>query len=351
MSITVQTGFVDVTALWMNRAIDADRYKALHQPGSRLVALAFTDPGGPLIWFAVIPDVCQRESKISCVVFFRPTGHYQYASLDDRRLDAYPLNRYLISPREKLEIQQRDAWAFDRFFVYHPADKPPDAIEVYRDLCVGMEKALVASGKRAILLIPWPSGSDFGSAPNAKLLPLVSRVLHLLWSKGLVAKGASEVNLNRLALAGFSSGAGQLFQSLGRNGETVSEVYAFDCERMDLLAEQARKWAKVSGRRLRMTAGLDKTIKANQTLRDQLVDEDKKDPDHVSADPKDDTSAWDAGANPWWDYVTSLGKGNKNDIDAVRAARQIRHQFAMFGGRDPTRVESYFAEFLRRSTL
>jgi hypothetical protein len=348
VSIRLLTDFTDVTKLWMNRAVDSAAYTSLHEKGSRLVALGSPDPRGPLFWFAVVPDICISTGSVSCVVFFRPTGHYEYTSLDDNRLDMYPLSRYLIRPRASLNNLEKEAWAFDRFFNYEPI---PGVREVYRDLCAGMEQALVDSKKSAILLIPWPSGANFGAAANVQLPDFCAKVLRLLWSKGFVGKGTNKVSLNRLALAGFSSGSGQLFQALGRNSEFVSEVYAFDCDKMEALAERARAWAKVDQHRLRMTGGYDKTVETNHALRERLVNDDGKSPMQVTAVPANSTTDWAEGANPWWDYVTSSAGVDKEKLGALRAFGPIRHQFAMFGGIDPSRMRTYFADFLNGSSL
>jgi hypothetical protein len=358
--IRMLTDFVNVKDLWMNRATDSERYTKLHQPGTKLVPLGFTAAGGPPLWFAIVPDICRTASSISCLVFFRPTGHYKYTSIDQAH-DMYPLNRYLISPQGAQAVRSGEAWAFDRFFPYFPANAPEGRPIWYRDLCVGMEAALANSKKNAVILIPWPSGDDFGIAPKADLTEVSRQVLRLLHSEGLVGEGRSQVSLNRLGVAGFSSGSGQMILALNRNGKKMRELYAFDCQRMRSFVPRVTDWGKEQENRLRMTGGYAETTAANVKIHDDLVNRHSKPTDRVTVVPRESATSWAASQNKWWDYV--LWDGNldlilwsqetnaKKEEEALRSSGDVRHQFAMFGGRDPSRKEGFFAEFLKNSDL
>ena len=344
--ISIFTDFVDVTELWMNRATDSGGYMKLHQKQqtkTRLVALGYTGAGGPLIWFAIVPEICRTQSSVSCLLFFRPTGHYSYSSIEQPH-DMYSLNRYLISPDK---VEPADAWARGRFFKYYPVGKTSP--EMYKDICVGMEAALVNSGKPAVILIPWPSGTNYGIAATADMKEIVKQVFRLLHSKGFIGERRNKVSINGLGIAGFSSGGGQMMLALNRNRKTkeLRELYAFDCQGINGVID----WARESDHRLRMTGAFDDNIAANVKMHDELVNKHQKAADQVSAYPRDSTISWEQGKNKWWDYVLWDGQLDPELDKEIRKTRHIRHQFAMFGGNDPDHKQNFLEEFLRNSGL
>jgi hypothetical protein len=346
--IGIATDFVDVTSLWMNRAMDAYRYTMFETKGMKLVVLGLTRPSGPLLWFALVPgSFPMRAGALSSLVFYRPTSPYRYTSIDQANHDMYPLNRYLLWPTEKAKAPE--CWVFDRFFPYR--ERNVKQAKLYGDVCAGFARSILRGGKPLVLLYPFPSGQDYGAAATADVADLAGRALRFLWAGERIGKDRPRVTLGRFGLAAFSAGGGQMLNALNANPKAVKEVFAFDCEGMPTFKPSLRKWMKTADdNMLRLTGAYAANVKANVELRDELVDQDKVDAERVSAVPKDATTSWEKGGNPWWDHVLSfLETLDPAEATKARAQATSRHQFAVFGGDDPNRKQTYLAKFLALS--
>jgi hypothetical protein len=228
-----------------------------------------------------------------------------------------------------------------------------------------MEEALGASKKNVVLLIPWPSLENFGISSTMNLTSITSQVFKLLHSESQIGKGQSKVSIKHLGIAGFSARGGFMLQALEQNIKRVtkkneseipiSEVYAFDCDKIGSFRPMVVDWARKQGNRLRMTGGYDTHIAVNFDIYKELIDKHKKSLDHVSVYPTNSNVSWEPRKNEWWDYILWWdSKMTPEEDERRRSFREFRHQFAMFGGHggtdtDPIHKESFFAEFLKSS--
>jgi hypothetical protein len=294
----------------------ASEYATDHQPGDpELVALGFTG-GKPLIWFATVPSACAAPPApgVGCLVFFRPES-YAYARVDEPHHEMFGLNRYLLKP---VDDPHADVWRRD---VFRP--DPENQYSPYAWLRAGFEDALARSRKPVVILHPWPNGSDFGAATGASLPVLIEGALRLLWAEQQLGKSRGAIQLGRLGIAGYSAGGLSMWAALASNKQRISEVYAFDARGTPSNAGTAIQWFNSrSDTVLRMSGGYQ--LVANEGIRISIEKFAGGPVSRVTATPPN-KKAYETGANPLWDYVTTA-------YPELRQQADYWHQFAIFGG-------------------
>lgn len=151
------------------------------------------------------------------LVFYRPAipkGEYTKTA---NALVEGRLQRYIIDPPANAP-----------FFVRSP-DNTPRWASWNANSNNGFEQQLVRSGKRVVLVYPWPSGGSYGAAITAQLPDLLQRLLICLHSNSAIASAtATGVRLDRLALAGFSYGANRALDAWYANKNRIDELYLMD---------------------------------------------------------------------------------------------------------------------------
>jgi hypothetical protein len=323
----VRTEFIDITDHWLTnaeasevglRALDAER-------ASAFVAIAATGSQPPL-WFAHFPKGVDSGSPLmSVLTFFRPHGHYTYATAFDRRHASrglQDLNRYLLAPqgREQVDVGRGGLETFEQRFPF---------ADTYYPLRIGWQRAVITSGKQMVVLHPWPtSGLQFGDALTAKLPVLIDQILAFLHGTGRIAASQPKVQVGRMGLSGYSAGGAPAVQALKANRSRVKELYLFDpfpfLPDMPFVID----WAfKTPNFRLRMTGanfwGLCETVR--RTIVAGLTGEAGD--AFVTLRPVSLSvfQPEDKGGGHYWNYVIHTQK-------ELQFAPHVQHQFAAFGG-------------------
>jgi hypothetical protein len=234
--ITRRTTFVDASAFWAHYGDSWHYYRNYYQVPSNAAAGTFVQKpptttyvlghtgGMPLLWFASVPAICTKLANpaASCLVFFRPAGHYSYTKIDQPH-QTYGLIRYLLTPKPDADLS---------------------ASNMERDHCyaqqgIGLlmygrfEDALGTASRAVVMLNPWPSGGDFGMATTAALPGLCNQALQYLSAIGAIGMGTPKVRLGRLGVSAFSFGGKAMWPALKANRNKIDEVYAFDCNEPD----------------------------------------------------------------------------------------------------------------------
>jgi hypothetical protein len=350
----VATEFVDFTEYWFDIVQswlaqcyrdDAAAELASLPAGDRsqLRVLGFTG-GAPGVWFATVPDRCGSldSAEAAALVFFRPTNHYHYQKtycLDTHQ--QYGANRYLLKPRN--DSAEGDT----------ARDVTTDSVFYLR---IGLEDAVRRSGKKVVLLTPFPNAGDFGLAAGARLPELATAAVRCLRGLDLLGRNQPRVTLGRLGIAAFSDGGYPLFAAFSGCKERVSELYALDCIKAGTVAGSLARWAYARpGVRLRMTGAVSQgTLRGIYLTAQRLMSAGTiasttgapmtpNDPGNVSIWPDASTAgeilaAWDG--NAWWQRVTTGYPERRNNND-------YRHQFAASGGE--TEPKTFLQDFLERS--
>lgn len=352
--VQLRTDFVDITALWMNYAANKDDYLD-HKPGTRLVVLGHTG-GHPLIWFASVPSACIAPPRpgIGALVFFRPSNYTYSSDRLDEPHDMYPLNRYLLAPDPTTRFP--DCTRLDTISAFIRSGN----LRPFGDVRAGFEAALSQSGKAVVMLHPWPSAANFGSAATGALPGLVRGAIRFLWASSRVGANRGGIDLGRLGLSAFSAGGAGLWPAFAGSGAKVKELYLLDVNGVTAVAPQVIKWAHTTpGARLRMSAGHNDSFASHLGIKKAVEDALALGPappagglpNQVSASPLA-ASGWDPGGNLRWDHALSLLKTATPPADGVeRANPHTRHQFALFGGSDPGRLGASAATFLQEFLL
>jgi hypothetical protein len=349
---TILVDFVDVTSMWRNFAGKnanckesgkscVGAYDDLHEAGTELVALGLTS-GTPLIWFASIPKACTTTDSISGLVFYRP-ANYIYSTMDDSQhatSGQFALNRYLLRPRK----QPAFWWNNDRYANITTAqhDTVPTASFSYDWLCAGFENALDRSGKPVVLLQPWPSGIDFGTAKTASLPELVAAAIRILWVLGKLSLGVTNATVKRLGISGYSAGGPGMwaaFDATKNNNDkpgqirVVREIYLFDANDTAAHSVDVVQWAcHTNDARLRMVAGY------RQNEHEKIANSIAKacGAGNISFHPPS-AQFWDATSSTggkWWKHVFQNFAPLPDGTETTGYNFNTRHQFILYGGED-----------------
>ena len=262
-----------------------------------------------------------------------------------------------------------------------PVTLPPEAVPGWLSIPQTVH-SVTAEIEPVVVLFPVVHDADYGTSTSAQLAEMTRIAVACLHSMGILVRDNSKKapfrGLKRLGIAGFSFGGTALWQALhsavdehGRTGGSknqIQEIYAFDANRwrtmkanpVDILTT-----AKQTGEaRLRVVvatkADADLTaFSASKNLTSSAH------PDFKKADIFDIVKANSRGGNPdingWYLHYTDAqfkkkgkdewlkkqkGKGIPDEGNLDRGAR---HQFAVFGGEDPSVGETFFSRFLKDS--
>jgi hypothetical protein len=376
-TVRVNTDFVDATEHWKQMIGKSttcmaesgscwDAFTKLKEPGTELLVLGFTG-GNPVLWFVVVPDTCKNVSGISSLVFFRPFT-YGYTTFDDAqhaKKAMFLVGRYLITARAP---DPGVWWAWDR---YH--DITDDQLATvnnqpsqhYDWLCAGFPNALKKSQKHAILVIPFPSGDEFGAAQGAGLASHLTSIRALLFARGKVGAGQQSVSEGKLALSGYSRGGLGLWKALNANKTVVQEVYCFDCNDDDQHVNDLVSWAgATSGFKLRLAGGLTSHVSNNATVLSQVTARITAGTasGEVTTHPASPSTFYadaSVGGSKWWNHVFVA---DTRFFASAGYNEGTRHQFVIYGGEDtafapgaapgqPWTGVSFMEDFLSKSTL
>ena len=322
----VRTEFLDITAHFLANADETDaEIRAIDtEPESDFIALASTGAQPPL-WFAHYPkDVDTGTPTISVLTFFRPHGHYTYATAFDmshRQRGLSDLSRYLLAPKDQapIDLVRGPTRREDRFTFADP----------FYPLRIGWQQAVLRSGKQMVVLHPWPtSGLQFGAALTSKLPIVADQILRFLHGMGRIAASQPTVQMGRMGVAGYSAGGVPAVQAMKTNRSRVKELYLFDPFPFIPEIPFVIDWAfKTQDFRLRMTGanfwGQCETVRrtiiaglsgeagdAFVTLRPVSLAVFKPE---------------DKGGGHYWNYVIHTQPQMQFDFN-------VHHQFAAFGG-------------------
>lgn len=194
----------------------------------------------PRLWAVGVPKKVSLSSVYHTVLFCLP-GNRAYK--DGADVGFGSLKRYLLSPQKAIPffvsssgnpLTQSPVVNLDTPVVSTPPPGHPlaDEFQFISDVTeCGFLEQLDRSGKNAILTIPIPH-----DAPNLGALTqtqgLLRRILQnlrvALASLLLPAVPPIPIKRTKVAVGGFSLGAGLAYQVLGANAEGVNEFYWFD---------------------------------------------------------------------------------------------------------------------------
>jgi hypothetical protein len=378
-TVRVNTDFVDATEHWRNMmgasttcmaepASCWDVVKRFQPPGTELIVLGFT-VGNPVVWFVVVPGACTNADTVSTLVFFRPAT-YAYSTFDDpqhAKLAMFLIGRYLVTARAP---DPGVWWAWDRYHditadQWTTVNQAPS--QHYDWLCAGLSDALRKSGKPTTLVLPLPSGSDFGAAQSARLPSLLASIRALLFARGKIGIGEPSITEGRLALSGYSRGGVGLFSCLNANKAHVQEVYCFDCNDDDKHVNDIAQWAfETSNFKLRLAGGLDSHVTNNDvvaravTQRVAMAARTATGGEVTThpASPSTFYGAAAAGGSSWWNHVFA---SDVRYFSIPGYNHGTRHQFVIYGGEDPAFAPgapgqpwtgvSFMESFLSKSSL
>ena len=397
--MVITTDFVDVTIPWFTgvlqkgtEARDIWDHGPHFDVNFRVLACL---NGTPKLWYASIPNACVKADAVSALVFFRPAG-YPYEVANDDLSTVFNLDhndktgqhffkiwRFLMAPVcDRVKTPPTPAVGTPASTAFHGAGFF-DHMDRQSNVPAAMERSLKEADKPVVVLFPVVNDAEYGTSTTAQLAEMSRIAVACLHSMGIVMNDANKKapyrGLKRLGVAGFSFGGDALWKAIsnavaehqrtGGSPNRFQEIYAFD----------ANSW------RARKTNPVDILMTAKQTgeARLRVVVATKPDADLTSfskatnltssAHPDFATNpnvfnlekTTERGGNPkingWYLHYTKvqfhkLGKEQwfkkqkgKGIPDEGNLDRGARHQFAVFGGEDPTVGETFFCRFLKDS--
>jgi hypothetical protein len=381
-TVKINTDFVDATAHW-KKLVGApstckaepfscwDAYAKLHESGTELVVLGFT-AGSPVVWFVVVPDACKAASEVSSLVFFRPAS-YVYSTIDDPQHASggmYALSRYLLRPRSP---DPGVWWAWDRYHMITAAQLATvkNVAQFYDWLCASFENSLAKSGRKVILVYPWPTGTGFGEAQGSNLASHLASIRALLYAQGKIGVGQTTVTGGKLGVAGYSRGGPGMFACIDSNKALIREVYGFDPNGADGQAANLALWAfETSDFRLRLAGGFASSVTTNESIARTVnarlaLPGRKASGGVVSTHPASPSTFYQpasAGGHKWWNHVFTNFPAALTDPGWKTYVGDTRHQFVIYGGEDaafapssaaatPWTGQTFLEQFLSGSTF
>ncbi len=244
---------VDLTFLEVTKSVNNSKYQDEYNPpwlfdpknpyrdnphhGCTFHVLELTSAPVPKTWMVVVPPPLDTSRFND----FRPRGHW-HSRGDDRAHSSFDiLVFYRPAIPQGTYSKTADAMVrgrLQRYVIDPPVDGPffvrsPDTTPRWASWDAnsnnGFEQQLMRSGKRILLIYPWPSGGNYGEAITASLPGLLQHLLICLHANGAIAEAvASGVQLDRLTLAGFSFGANRAVESWYSNRNRTDELYLMD---------------------------------------------------------------------------------------------------------------------------
>src|SRR4029434_5897379 len=137
---------------------------------------------------------------------------------------------------------------------------------------VSFEQQLIESGKKILVVHPWPSGINFGHLYTPNLRRTLDHALTALRSNGAISIGnVLDIQTARIGVAGYSGGGNEAIKVWKANHHAVDELYLLDPQSFakdqakggtllvnekGALLPALREWFKDDRRRLRMIGGL-----------------------------------------------------------------------------------------------
>ncbi|MGH8551424.1 MAG: hypothetical protein ACRERU_23020 [Methylococcales bacterium] len=315
-NISVNAEFVDLTALWWLIRNDKVGWYCHPKLGGRqtnLRVLGWTGGGGPMIWFAVIPDdaVMSLTAAASAIaggsqptdaagstvaapadlVFFRPppgVNAFVYTfdeqGLADARHDDTTLRilaRYLLSPIPATDfgaiksagtVKEVDLLAdqLQPLGGNSPAaPTPADPMDIasgypFAFRPVGLEAAFNRAGGNRVLFLPLAAGdtaTPYEGAVLSDLRTTLRNALTVLWSVAAVGRKETTIpnfNQRELWLAGHSAGNRSMWTCAQNNAADIGRLITFDATPWsDNLASGINSITLVVAARKKAKKGLD----------------------------------------------------------------------------------------------
>ena len=242
--------------------------RGLPHHGCLTYAFELTRAPVPKTWFVVVPPslVCQPRtpltatpsptlvpdqrallvSSVDVLTFFRPSVPRPYDRIENTPVTLL-VSRYLVDPP-----------VFAPFFA-RPATSPSRWLPFPR---AGLEGQLARSGRRVLLVLPWPSESQFGVAERSALPDLLASLVVAAHATGIIAAARpAPVEMGRVGLAAYSHGGDAAIKAwlLPSVRDRCSELYLFDANSTEKLTKDeklVRDWlARDRTRKLRMIGG------------------------------------------------------------------------------------------------
>jgi hypothetical protein len=268
-SFILQTEFVDATDLL--RALGTDdslftgrtHWRFSGDLWTSIRILGYTGASVSFLCAAFIPWAAsaQKAKDVQALMFYCPRGFLYTSSIAQtrdsnagklRKPSLGRLARYMMSADREAPRDEHEFWPFVHYA--HVAG----AKRLFPYINVGLGGSVDRSGKRVLLLVPFPHAHDHGPFTHAGLAKKVEKAALLLWTKLNFAKDSSEPpSQGRLGLAAFSNGGGALRQAFQNNNSDVNEVYSFDSNDYPMLWNSIRPWlAGGLDRRFAVIAGL-----------------------------------------------------------------------------------------------
>jgi len=280
--LVVDLTFVHATAFLardpeMDPAYNKDIGPRPHH-GCDLQALEFTHKDGPATWFVTVPPALNTAELNP----MRPRG-WSGGETSDRGARAFDVLVYLrprlakngklvtytelgdtplLGRLNRLVAVPKPEWPF---FAGPSAGWNPGP-------SVSFEQQLIESGKKILVVHPWPSGINFGHLYTPNLRRTLDHVLTALRANGAISLGnVLDIQTARIGVAGYSGGGNEAIKVWKANHHTVDELYLLDPQSFAkdqakggtlLVSEKGaplpalREWFKDDRRRLRMIGGL-----------------------------------------------------------------------------------------------
>ena len=334
-AITLRTLFVDISGFWEQYCENWPYYLAQHTPGMTTHVLGFTG-GMPVVWHANVPDAMSSFAgkDPACLVFYRPNS-YAYSRVDQPH-QASTIARYLCKPRPTTDQAAQDF------------EKDQATAGGFHYMRCGFEAAVLDSKRAVVMLHPWPSGSSFGVAETSAMASTVDAAMRFLWAQRVVCQGVGNVSLGRLGVSSFSRGGIGQWRALQANMGRVREVYGFDATDTSKAGPSLLQWINSNATNKLRFANGHYGFGAHASIQRSLAPSGSR--SDVTVIPPS-VASFEPGRNSVYDHFVEL-------VPRLRADEDVRHQFAICGGRmvaapdapyDLDGVETFLLGFLRAS--
>jgi len=212
----------------------------------------------------------------------------------------------------------------------------------------GFEAAVLDSKRAVVMLHPWPSGSSFGVAETSAMASTVDAAMRFLWAQRVVCQGVGNVSLGRLGISSFSRGGIGQWRALQANMGRVREVYGFDATDTLKAGPSILQWFNSNATNKLRFANGHYGFGAHASIQRSLAPSGSR--SDVTVIPPS-AASFEPGRNSVYDHFVEL-------VPRLRADDDVRHQFAICGGRmvagpaapyDLDGVETFLLGFLRAS--